>query len=336
MPPPNSLDNSPFKQLPTEIIWSIAAFLPLSAAVSFTLTCRSVWFILGSQYLDRLQEDQPDGLDRLVFLDILQRDMPRHILCLDCQTLHSGAQLEYLGSPCTKADYASSAHWYIYDGFTSVAFLLTMKLHRGSLNCDELLSSLSGSRTLLVRGAYDTTHILHEEFVPRIADGRFLLRRQNWLIFPAGKKVEVPKKVYTCICPHWHFIVPYSHSTELTRKLSCRASHWNNQQLNSNCPTFTGLFQCEACPTEFQIDAMDFSDYDYGGALIITRWLDLGEGQNPLDGKYRSHVRSYHGDPVPFKAGSIKTTYEGGDIDIVQLLTPKYKADMLKDRLLYI
>lgn len=338
-PPLNSLDNSPFKQLPTEIIGSIAAFLPLSAAVSFTLTCRSVWFILGSQYLDRLREDQPDGFDRPVFLDILQRDLPRHILCLDCEMLHSRAQLEYLRlpdnlTPCTKADYASSVHRYIHDGFDSVTFLLVMKLHRSGLNCDELLSSLSEFRSILIRGAYDTTHILHEEFAPRIADGRFLLRHQIWLLLPLGRKVEVPRKVYTCICPHWDFIVPYSHSTELTRKLTCRASHWKNPQLNSSCSTCAGLFQCEACPTEFQIDAMDFSDHNHGVALIITCWLDLGEGRNLLDSKYKSRVSCYRGDPVPFKAGSIKAAYEGGDINIVHLLTPKYKADMFKHRLL--
>lgn len=318
-------DTRALLKLPIEIIKSIATFLPLSAAVSFTLTCRSVWFILGSQYLDRLRK--PDGLDRPVFLDLLQRDLPRHILCLDCETLHSRAQQVYSRSPCTMADCASSVRFYIYEGFTSVTFFLIMKLYRSRLDYNKLLPSLPGFRSFPRRSVSNT--VIHEEFTPRITDDRFLLRHQIWLLLPVGK-VEVPKRVNTSICPHWHFVVPLAQSIELRRRLTCRASHWNNPQLN--CPTCAGLFQCDTCPTEFQIDAMDF--FDYGIALIITCWLDLGEGRNQLDSKYRSHIGRYWGDPVSFKAGSIKTTYEGGDIDIIQLLTPKYKAEMFKNALI--
>lgn len=315
---------APIKQLPIEIIKSIATLLPLSAAVSFTLTCRSIWFILGSQYLDRLREDRPDGLDRSVFLDILQRDLPRHILCLDCETLHSRAQKVSSRSPCVMADCASSVRWHIFRAFTSITFFLIMKLYRSGLNYDKLLTSISGFHSFPRRIVSDTKHVCHVEFTPRIADGRFLLRHQIWLLIPVGNKVEVPKEISTSICPHWHFVVPNAHAIELRRRLACRASHWNNPQLN--CSICAGLFQCDTCPTEFQVDAMDF--FDHGVALITTGWLDLGEGRNSLDSKYRSHVRGYRGDPVPFAAESIKNTYEGGDIGIIQLLTPKYKAEM--------
>ena len=321
-PQSSSLENSPFKQLPTELIKSIAEFLPLSAAASFTLTCRPIWFILGSQYLDRIRAT--NGFNRPVFLDLLQRDLPRHILCLDCEMLHSRVQLRKQ-MPCTKTDYASSVRWYIHDKFNSVAFLLAMKLHHSGLNYDEQLSSLSGFRSLSMH-----SHILHQEFAPRIANGHFLLRHQTWLLLPARRKVEPPKRICTCVCPHWHFRMPYS--MELTRKMACRASHWDNAQLNSRCPTCSGLFQCRTCPTEFQIDAMDF--FEHGVALILTRWLDLGEGWSLLDGRYRSHVRHYYGDQVPFKAGSIKAAYEGVDVDMIRLLTPKYKAEMFKHKLL--
>lgn len=319
---PSSLENSPFKQLPTELISSIAEFLPLSAAASFTLTCRPIWFILGSQYLDRIR--LTDGFDRPVFLDLLQRDLPRHILCLDCEMLHSRVQLGNQ-MPCTKADYASFADWFINDKFSSVELLLVMKLYHSGLNYDERLSSLSGFRSHYMR-----SHILHQEFAPRIANGHFLMRHQTWILLPAGRKLELPKLICTCVCPHWRFNMPYA--TELTRKMRCRASHWDNAQLNSRCQTCSGLFQCWICPTEFQIDAMDFSEY--GVALLLTRWLDLGEGWSLLDSRYRSHVRYYYGNQVPFKAGSIKATYEGVGVDMIRLLTPKYKAEMLKHKLL--
>lgn len=231
---------------------------------------------------------------------------------------------------CTLADLASSATWYIHEKFNSVAFLLAMKLHHSGLNCDDQLCSLSGFRSIPFRSASDIQHIFHKEFAPRIANGHFLLRHQTWLLFPVGKKVEVPDRIYACVCPHWYFITP--HSMELRTKMSCRASHWDNAQLNSGCLNCSGLFQCMDCPTEFQIDAMNF--FEHGVALILTRWLDLGEGWNLLDSKYRSHLRHNENDVMlPFKAGSIKAGYEGADADIASLLTPKYKADMFRLKL---
>lgn len=80
---------------------------------------------------------------------------------------------------------------------------------------------------------------------------------------------------------------------------------------------------------EFQIDAMNF--FEHGAALILTRWLDLGEGWNLLDSKYRSRLRHNQNDVIlPFTAGSIKAGYEGAGADIARLLIPKYKAEMFK------
>lgn len=64
----NSLKYSPLKVLPIELIMSIAESLPLQAAVSFTLTCRPIWNILGNHYLNQLKI-KGNKPDRLAFLD---------------------------------------------------------------------------------------------------------------------------------------------------------------------------------------------------------------------------------------------------------------------------
>lgn len=56
---------------------------------------------------------------------------------------------------------------------------------------------------------------------------------------------------------------------------------------------------------------MDYGFYDK--RLILTRWLDLGEGRTPEDPKWKSHIGPRDRGtetPVYFEAGSIKSTIE--------------------------
>ncbi|KFZ15347.1 hypothetical protein V502_05653 [Pseudogymnoascus sp. VKM F-4520 (FW-2644)] len=308
---PDSLEHSPFKKLPVELIISIAEFLPLPAAASFTLACRPFWYIAGNQYLHRLSA-KGHTPDRLAFLELLERDMPRQILCYDCQRLCSGAMRrhnpKFSGdiTKCPRADYRSYVEYYIQQGFSSLTFRLAMKIHHRGLDCSEQLSLLSGIGYPFGRG-----HNYQYEYTPRIINGCFILRHQAWFMFPVGYKVIVPDLIYSDICPHWKF--NFFGSSKLQQKLACR---------------------CEICPTEFQIDIKVFPKV--GVALVITRWLDLGEGHTVSDPKYASHIAYYHRDPidtpVSFEAGSIKAAYEGEAVDMKDLLTPKYTRHLFESK----
>jgi hypothetical protein len=95
--------------------------------------------------------------------------------------------------------------------------------------------------------------------------------------------------------------------------MTCRASHWDEKGLNKTCATCAGLHQCQTCPTEFQLDTVDYGYNYYHRRLIVTRWLDLGEGRTPEDPKWKSHLGSRdrsQAKPIPFEAGSIKATFE--------------------------
>jgi hypothetical protein len=162
-----------FKQFPIELIQSIASTLSLPAAVSFTLTCRRVSIILGSQYLNQLREK--GGPERLEFVELLERDLPRHILCYKCGVFHSRKQRQpFLPTFCKIADIKSYHRLYLGPEFDSITFLLAMKFNRHGFDPSEHLSNLTGSGTIL-----RPTHIRHWESTPRIVNGHFLLRRQT-------------------------------------------------------------------------------------------------------------------------------------------------------------
>lgn len=321
---PDSFEHSLFRELPIELIGIIAEFLPLADAVAFTLTCRPIRFILGDQYISQLRASDHE-CDRLEFLEALERDMPYHILCYDCYNLHRGTRKRDYSwtEPCSyRSGYSISQN--IYPGFYPVTFQSAMKVHYYGLDYSKHLSLLTDYDSYAKTG-----HNYQWEATPRIVDGHFLLRHQVWFIFPNGWEVTVPDQMNTDVCDHWQYITP-SFPTRLRTKIACRVKHWDNLRLNNSCQTCSGLFQCEICPTEFQIDIKDIPKKLV--ALVLTRWLDLGEGRSLWNQLYASHLDRLHHKfpdnppgPVSFEAGSIRAEFEGeGDLDMEKLLTPKY------------
>jgi hypothetical protein len=165
----DGLRNSPFKELPVELVFSTVELLPLPAAVSFTLTCRSFSLSLGTRYLSQIRYtelhlilremsrqtpcnelwhirckklwqilDKERG--RLEFVELLQRDLPHKILCLDCSLLHSGDKSWHRSqesrskrSRCYTLDIGT-VNYYLYNGFSTPAFRKSMKLYRQGLD----------------------------------------------------------------------------------------------------------------------------------------------------------------------------------------------------------
>ena len=304
-PQTDSVENPPFKKLPTELIVSIAELLPLHSAALFTLTCRVVSFALGTKYLDQLRaKPETHRIEQFTFLGTLQRDLPRYILCYDCGLLYSNTMQRRdtrersVITPCARQDWASRVDQYIQTRFSSVTFRLAMKLHRHGLDCSKQLSSLSRCLSVAL-----TLYNRQWESTPRIVNGHFLLRNQIWHFFPLGRAVKVPAFSIGEICPHSKF--PRA-------ELACRVRHIKNAKLNATCRTCTGMFQCKDCHTEYRIDYKDFGD---GVALIVTSWLDLGEGRTASDPTYQSHVLcntfpQYQLDLPPIEVGSIRAAYE--------------------------
>ena len=89
-PPPDpslALESSAFRKLPPELVLHVTTFLGPDSAASFSLSCRSFYHTLGRRHLDILKANT--RLYRRSFLAGLERDLPNHILCHYCNTLHS-------------------------------------------------------------------------------------------------------------------------------------------------------------------------------------------------------------------------------------------------------
>jgi hypothetical protein len=71
-----------------------------------------------------------------------------------------------------------------------------------------------------------------------------------------------------------------------------------------------GVMRCDNCYTEFRVDFKSYgSDYN---AMFVTRWLDLGDGCDPTDVKWKSRIRpGYMPAKVKFQRGSICSRFEG-------------------------
>jgi hypothetical protein len=135
------------------------------------------------------------------------------------------------------------------------------------------------------------------------------------------------------ICPHFDRNPPVWNGKVLTH---CRTSHWDNDLLNSTCNICSGLFQCRRCFTEFQIDSVDFRKK--GSALVVTKWKDLGQGLTSMDPILISHLldgvlktkRARQGWLLKIESGSIRHDFEGGELDMDELLKAKDEESLLE------
>ncbi|KFY46343.1 hypothetical protein V494_00486 [Pseudogymnoascus sp. VKM F-4513 (FW-928)] len=334
-----SSDYEPFKQLPAELFLKIANFLPLSSAASLTLTCRSSLRILGTQCTDLLQSS--GWRWRAQFLYLLAKDMPGQIACRECQKIHSDTLHQLRdAAPVVEDYYGQNLSLYIHPEFDSHAFRQAMNLHHNGLDNREILSSLSPS------GIFpQPDHTKQWEVKPKIVNGHYLIRCKTHFLYPDGIKGKTAD-IDTCICPGYY--TENSHAvcaatkdfptwgealavpTRLPGKLACRAKHWDDAHLNANCETCSGLFYCNCCPTEFELDTEAFGER--GVALTITRWLDLGEGRSVTDQQYISHIFGFENCHMPYEPGYIKAAYERAIPDVGNQLAPISEKEIAESK----
>lgn len=118
---PNALENSVLRKVPLEILRAIAELLPPGESASFTLSCRQLSVLLGTQSLEQLQIDPRHTLS---FLKLLEHDLPGHIVCLTCVKLHEikNAHL-YIGKNCTQSHQSTVSLSRYYSSGQIMGFL---------------------------------------------------------------------------------------------------------------------------------------------------------------------------------------------------------------------
>jgi hypothetical protein len=331
-PRPIALESSALSKLPLELILHIARFLPPGSAPSFSLCCRPIYFILGTQYLKALEENEQS--DRYKFLTLLERDLPNYIACFYCKKLHainkahrylysnrhySGAD-SYLS--CWVADFELGTGYCIHDDFSFTVFRMAMKLHRQGLDCSKLLNLLSyKTKTHFRRGYVEQCTALAQ-----IVAGSLFIREQRIFMIPPTQPLPTPYDPYFVICPHIRFKSVESQYWEIIH-----IAHWDEPKDYQNGE---GIIQCKYCLTEFRTDFKSFGGR--GNAIFVTRWKDLGEGRSPLDHKWQSHVygrKSRDWLPVEFDRGSICAAFEQKEhfrFEFDSLLTPQNKKELFR------
>ena len=299
-------------RLPPELIIYTTRFLPPDSAASFALCCHSIYAILGSRYWESLQtQDQ----QRLAFLTLLERDLPKYIVCHPCKILHlsqkesdeSGVRWDPsqpIFRPCAREEFLGGIIGYIHQQFSFSTFQMAMKRYRLGLPYSDHLSRLGHDWT---SHGYTGDEMLpyQSRAQAKIVARSLILRIQYVLLIPPHRTLQIPRWSPMSICPHIEIM---ELNNRMLEDIQCKVKH--NHSLR-HCSKEFGLKQCYRCTTEYQLHLRERGQF--GSVIVITKWLDLGEGRLRTDFKWRSHfintkrpaINTY----IP-KLGSIRNSFE--------------------------
>ncbi|KAH8815342.1 hypothetical protein F5884DRAFT_174537 [Xylogone sp. PMI_703] len=315
-------------ELPPELIYSIAKFLPLEAAAVLSLTCRDFNDILGKQFLQPLMKKSGpshaiNSLDEFyAFLELMGIDYPNHVPCLPCRRLHRVTVREALryiprsrdwsqgaGEGCVmmhlyKWRYLNESNWF----FSRPIFRMTMKRLQQGRDYAKYLKLLSPKELRLCTGSTaEWTSSLAQ-----IHGENLLLRRQTiWTPNPVDRDHD----------REWWF-QPCAH-TKITGigpgTISCYYITPDRTNIRDYDQCKKGIdgciLQCRYCYTEFCIG---FTKLSGKRTLTSTVWNDLGKGKSDLDLEWLYHINGYFRlcpeqlREVSFQPGSISSTFEQG------------------------
>jgi hypothetical protein len=335
-PRPNALESSVISKLPPELIIRIAEFLPLASVVSFCLSCRPIYFVLGTEYLETLQNRGMDQ-ERYNFLTLLERQLLNHILCFHCNKLHSiddARKYTYSYGYYIRFHLPASSCWiadiqkyhYIHPEFSSTIFRMAMKRHRQCLYFKKLLNLLSHK----IQTSSEYGFAKQVSTWSRIVEGSLLIRKQTIFMIPITAPAPFPNHSGIQICKHSGY-VNLSTPGQFGDMLRSRMVDIDKTAGQSAAG---GARRCQHCLTDFQIDVKRFEAY--GVAIFFTCWKDLGEGRSALDEKWQTHVASEGGsklDLLEFEEGSICSKFEQGEeFEFGSLLNPQNKRKLLRKR----
>ncbi|TAQ86372.1 hypothetical protein B7494_g5287 [Chlorociboria aeruginascens] len=279
-------------RLPPELIVHMVQFLPLSSAALFTLSCRAIYNILGTHYWTSLwtEGQHPQHIE---FLSQLSKDLPPdYIPCYHCRVLHFCSlgdshhssywvPFELYGSLCRAAESNGRVSKYFHSNFNFRIFQMAMKRHRLGLDYEPWLKYLS---------LESTTCRINEKFPSefkadvKIVDDSLLFRSQRVILIPPGLTIRGVDHNTFDLCPHIRFM-DYGGRANLPETAGCTLNHQHGLQ---RCIRKSRIVPCTACPTEYEFSFEECEEF--GVAVIITKWMDLGEGQTILDPKWLSHL----------------------------------------------
>lgn len=120
---------------------------------------------------------------------------------------------------------------------------------------------------------------------PRVVRDRLLLPAvQRWVMFDKDDLSAVTEDPYVVLCS---YVNRYpGHSQEMVNILSCKQNHHEPRR---DCRICGKNLQRGYCALEFCVEVRRLHNRR-GKTLAITKWLDLGCGENANDENWRRHL----------------------------------------------
>jgi hypothetical protein len=321
--------SSPFSNLPLELILHITSFLPLESVGSLSLSCHSLYSYLKTKFLKLLKEAEFTVMN--AFLQLLERDLPLHIVCPHCNKLHFTPLAERhlvterfcheaskTWSACRVVDSLSQGRGRMTPRFTSTIFLMAMKAHRQGKDTTALLRLLSHKKIDDSPGAFAELHTSEA----RICNGSLLVRDQKVFMLPASQTIPLCGSGEFGFCRHTRL-------SRMSDLLWCGINVPTTDEIDGY-ENKEGIIYCRYCYTEMRID---FKGYGRkGNAMFVTRWMDVGEGRDARDMKWRVRLtrnNDWLWDDVAYPRGSICAAFEQGkEFKFDSLLTKQDEMEL--------
>ncbi|KAI1126098.1 hypothetical protein F5Y10DRAFT_294035 [Nemania abortiva] len=310
--------NSPFLQVPAELLSYIATFLAPADAVLLSQTCRSMRARLGKHS----NTARLSCADQFAYLAGIARDLPEKWVCDYCLALHPINKRDKPTAerrPCSCPLYSFQKSWlrtrlhnHYHIAIEHHHVQLALKYTRlQQRKYDSYLQDLLKpyqERPFSTMSYTSITHQARYSAYPRIVTGsdgnpKFLLF-SVWKYLAGGRDIMFHRLGCQRICPHLKFLDydydKYNNSLLHTVRWALHKSgmEWRNS--------------CARCAT-------DFSAMLCGRNLYLQVWQDLGPEGSPLDLAWRSQniypgvdgvTNSAEAGPsLHHKAGSIQKLY---------------------------
>lgn len=313
----DGLETSSLRKLPNELIINIVDLLPVESAVAFSISCRHILSIIGTQYLVDLNPGfllyaDPSSFptNRCRFLNLLERDLQGHVFCDDCKKLHSiDHVLKYMrfngGLPCRKQYLDDQLPCWKERGrfglfersreeeLSLTALQIIVKLYYRCRSYSNLLKIFPGyttprSYSKYYKSAHDHFPTVEQSKVSaRIVAGSILLRRQWVFVYQPPESYPIlgtPRfyNVNFTICLHFSYST-VNRFCGFNDRL--HVEYWADHNDHRN---WTGMIQCKHCHTDFRIDFKSMGKQC--SAMFVTKWVDLGDCRSVQDEKWSTYT----------------------------------------------
>jgi len=323
----NAQENSFLAKLPTELLQLIVNQLPVISAASFSLSCRHIYFLIGTQYLEKIATSHHETL---VFLKLLEHDLPNQIVCDSCRKFHKIQDARKytkirrrassaVEPDCLSNDRGAMFDLFIHKNFSSTVFKMVMK-HYHQFGYDaqsrQLLNLLSQKFCRHHRGATLVRELKAECQIKN--DSLFICKH---VAFHGMCRSIVSDPVFFVICPHLEleskrqpaglYITALS-SLSFDEKWSIFLHCENSTNVKKTSWDFcSDLRQCGYCQTEYQA-SLKHGD-NCTTQFTITVWKNLGQGPEAEEWKAHFPLQDWRLSPqtIRFQGGEIASVFHG-------------------------